>query len=60
MTYNIGNPGPGLELAQQCGGVKSVNEIQTLPPLTKKNKGLKHFCHKKLRPLMSEGDEPYF
>jgi hypothetical protein len=27
---------------------------------SKINKGLKHFCHKRLRPLMSEGDEPYF
>jgi hypothetical protein len=25
MTYDVGNPGPGLELAQKCGEVKFVN-----------------------------------
>jgi hypothetical protein len=25
MTYDVGNPGPGLELAQKCGEVKLVN-----------------------------------
>jgi len=27
MTYDVGNPGPGLEQAQKCGRVKLVNEI---------------------------------
>jgi hypothetical protein len=31
MTYDVGNPGPGLGQAQQCGGVKTVNGIPTLP-----------------------------
>jgi hypothetical protein len=26
MTYDVGNPGPGLEQAQKCVGVKSVNK----------------------------------
>ena len=25
LTYDIGNPDPGLGQAQKCGGVKSVN-----------------------------------
>ena len=25
MPYDLGNPGPGLEQAQQCGWVKPVN-----------------------------------
>jgi len=25
MTYDIGNPGPGLGQAQKCGGVKLIN-----------------------------------
>jgi hypothetical protein len=25
MTYDVGNPGPGLKLAQKCGEVKLVN-----------------------------------
>jgi hypothetical protein len=29
-TYNIGNPGPGLGLAQKCDTVKLVNGIPTL------------------------------
>jgi hypothetical protein len=33
MTYDVGNPGPGLEQAQKCDGVKPVNEIPTLPLL---------------------------
>jgi hypothetical protein len=28
MTYDIGNPGPGLEQAQKNGGVKSVKYIK--------------------------------
>ena len=31
MTYANGNLGPDLGQAQQCGGVKLVNGIQTLP-----------------------------
>ena len=31
MTYAIGNPGPGVEQAQQCGGIQPVNGIPTLP-----------------------------
>jgi hypothetical protein len=31
--YVDGNPGPGLRWAQQCGGVKLVNEILILSPL---------------------------
>jgi hypothetical protein len=31
MTYDVGNPGPGLGQAQQCGGVKTVNGIPTPP-----------------------------
>jgi hypothetical protein len=27
MTYDVGNPGPGLELARKCFGVKLVNVI---------------------------------
>ena len=30
MTYTNGNPGPGLEHAQKCGGIKSFDV--TLPP----------------------------
>jgi hypothetical protein len=30
MTYDIGNPGPDLEQAQKCGGVKWINGIPTL------------------------------
>ena len=26
LTYDVGNPGPGLEQAQKCVWVKSVNE----------------------------------
>ena len=33
MTYANGNPGPGLGQAQQCGRVKLVNRIPTLPVL---------------------------
>ena len=29
MTYDIGNPGPGLGQTLTCGGVKSINGIQT-------------------------------
>jgi hypothetical protein len=28
---NVGNPGPGLRQAQNCGGVKPFNGIPTLP-----------------------------
>jgi hypothetical protein len=31
MTYEVGNPGPGLGQAQQCGGVKPVTGIPNLP-----------------------------
>jgi hypothetical protein len=30
MTYTNGNPGPGLEHAQKCGGIKWIDV--TLPP----------------------------
>jgi hypothetical protein len=30
MVYDVGNPGPGLRLAQQCGGGKPVNAIPTI------------------------------
>ena len=29
MTYDFGYPNPGLEQAQNCGGVKPVNGIPT-------------------------------
>jgi hypothetical protein len=29
ITYGIGNSGPGLEQAQQCGRVKPINGIPT-------------------------------
>jgi hypothetical protein len=29
-TYNVGNPGHGLEQTQTCGGVKPVNRIPSL------------------------------
>ena len=29
MTYDIGNPGPGLGQAHKCGRVKPVNGIPT-------------------------------
>jgi hypothetical protein len=29
MTYNVGNPGLGLEQAQKYGRVKPVNRIST-------------------------------
>jgi hypothetical protein len=32
-TYDVGISGLGLRQAQKCGGVKSVNEIPTLPSL---------------------------
>jgi len=31
MTYNVGNPGPGLGRAQKCGRGNPVNGIPTLP-----------------------------
>jgi len=31
MTYDVENPGPGLGQAQNCGRVKLVNGITTLP-----------------------------
>jgi hypothetical protein len=34
-TDDIGNPSPGLGQAQQCGGVKPINGISTLPSLLK-------------------------
>ena len=40
-TYEVGNPGPGLGQAQQCGGVKPVNGIITLLLVV--------FCRKYLR-----------
>ena len=30
-TYDVGNPGPGLEQAQKCGRIKPINGISTLP-----------------------------
>jgi hypothetical protein len=30
MTYDIRNPGPGLEQAQKCGVIQLVNVISTL------------------------------
>jgi hypothetical protein len=30
MTYEVGNPGPGLGQAQKSGRVKLVNEISIL------------------------------
>jgi hypothetical protein len=30
MTYDVGNPGPGLGQAQKCSEVKLVNGIPTL------------------------------
>ena len=32
MTYDVGNPGPGLGQSQKCVGVKSVNGNSTPPP----------------------------
>ena len=31
MTYDLGNPGPGLEQAEKCGGVKRGNGIPSNP-----------------------------
>jgi len=31
VTYHVGNPSPGLGQAQQCVGVKPVNETPTFP-----------------------------
>jgi len=31
MTYDVGNPGPGLGQAPICGRVKQVNGITSLP-----------------------------
>jgi hypothetical protein len=31
MRYGVGNPGPGLEQAQNCSWVKLVHGIPTLP-----------------------------
>ena len=31
MTYDIGNPGPGLGEAQKCDRVKLVNGILAIP-----------------------------
>ena len=31
MTYDFGNSGPVLGLAQRCVGFTAVNRIQTLP-----------------------------
>jgi hypothetical protein len=30
MTYDVGNPGPGLGQAQKCGRVRQVNGIPNL------------------------------
>ena len=30
-TYGVENLGPGLGQTQKCGGIKSVNDIPTLP-----------------------------
>ena len=30
MTYDVGNPGPGLGQAQKCGRVKQNNGIPTI------------------------------
>jgi len=30
MTYDVGNPGPGLGQADKCGGVKLINGVPTL------------------------------
>ena len=32
MTYDVGNPGPGLGQAQKCGRVKPVNGIYIYIP----------------------------
>jgi hypothetical protein len=29
-TYDVGNPGPGIEQTQECGGVKPINGIPLL------------------------------
>jgi hypothetical protein len=35
MTYDVGNPGPGLGQAQKCGGVKkAVNGILSQKRMT--------------------------
>jgi len=31
MTYDVGNPAPGLGQIKHCGGVKPVNGISTIP-----------------------------
>jgi hypothetical protein len=31
MTYDVGNPGPGLGQAQKCGNVTQVNGTQPSP-----------------------------
>jgi hypothetical protein len=31
MTYDVGNPGPGLGQTQKCGRVRPVNGIPTIP-----------------------------
>jgi hypothetical protein len=46
MTYDIGNPVPGLGQAQKCVGVKLVN---------KKNIGIKLYLHD----LLSVGQKPF-
>ena len=33
MIYDVGNPGPGLGQAQQCGGVKPVNRFYIIVAL---------------------------
>jgi hypothetical protein len=38
MTYDVGNPGPGLRQEQQCGGVKLVNVYDTQPFVAISNK----------------------
>ena len=40
MTYDVGNPDPGLGQAQTCGRVQPVNEIPTLPSWYLKNDNL--------------------
>ena len=31
MTYDVGNPDPGIGQAQKYGSAKLINEIKTLP-----------------------------
>jgi hypothetical protein len=57
MTYDVGNTGPGLRQAQQCGRVKPVNYLlsdfhESLPLLPTKDGLLRQVVSQKMGRVM--------